>query len=215
MTTPLNDRLEANPDFYDYMHSIDFDANGDCEFLDGGGQVVNLAQKGQYQNTMDGDHGNISFTINDTTFTVNYHIETGLFVLRNEICWNSPPEEWPISIYKRRYVFECDPFNKLNNSHRENNLYFMIEGDKENSDNLRYYYARQDLCRKDHQELTDKEKDVLAKTDWLKPDTIPQITLPTLQVNPVSSDQVTWTQNIGTNLIMNLNLNVDDNDTQV
>ena len=42
-------RLEANPEYYDYIHFIDFKKNNECVFVDGAGQSISTEEKGYYK----------------------------------------------------------------------------------------------------------------------------------------------------------------------
>lgn len=172
--------LRANPHFYDYAHHIQFDKPNICKFVDGGGQCLNLALLGTYTKSEDPNNRHIEFDIYlkdmfwdppvelsaHKKFRVNYRIEERLFVLRDEVVWKQTLDEWPIQVYKQRYVFEADPFDGLDDSHRENNLYFILEGNKETPDNVKEYYCSNDCQHKMFKNLTDEERDVLRKTDW-------------------------------------------------
>ena len=109
-------RIEANPNYYGYIHYIDLFPNGKCIFMDGVGQSININTKGTYTQTFDNalkTKGKFNFTVNEIRFQVSFIVVTGLFVLMNEIIWDSNVEDWPFSVCKTRYVFEEDPFNKL------------------------------------------------------------------------------------------------------
>lgn len=176
--------LFANPQFYDYLHSINLDKNNKCELCDGAGQCVSSNFIGTFKlnNDLDND-GSIDFTINtknyaglfgvprkfnpndeSVSFTVNFTVDNGLFVFRDEIVWNlRDKNDWPISIFNRRYVFDTDPF--LNIYNRENNLFFMLEGDKEDDSSLKYFYRPTDRVNKKFKELTPDELQKLNEYD--------------------------------------------------
>ena len=107
-------RLEANPQYYDYIHCIDFEKNHKCAFLDGAGQSICTDLKGTYKfNYITKKSGSILFEINDNKFHVDFHIENGYYLMMEEIIWNSTLEDWPFQLYTERFIFETDPFNGL------------------------------------------------------------------------------------------------------
>lgn len=163
--------LSANPNFYDYIHSITLQSNGTCEFVDGAGQCVCLDITGTYKLTYDSDQqtsGSIEFIIKDKFqrhFKVNFKIHQDTFIMRDEIVWNSTMKNWPFSIYTRRFVFDTDPFEGLYQN-RENNLYFMLEGDKEVKEDMKYFYPSDSISKKSMEQLNESE---LTKVEELEP----------------------------------------------
>ena len=122
-------RLEANPQYYDYIHCIDFKKNNECVFIDGAGQSICLELKGYYRfhyNYLK-NGGTIYFEIENKKFEVEFEIESGYFIIMEEIIWNSKLEDWPFLIFLDRFVFKTDPFE---------NLY-------KNRDTIRIFYNRE------------------------------------------------------------------------
>lgn len=166
--------LEANPHFYDYLHRISLYDDGTCEFVDGAGQCVNLAIKGEFYfnyNDDKEDSGYIKFYFDtdrpegnndgssdtdnkdfDKKFQVNFKIQTGPFIMLDEIVWNSTFDNRSVSIYSKRFVFDADPFQGLYQN-RENNLFFILEGDKETDESVKCFYSYDDKVTKKMKEL--------------------------------------------------------------
>jgi hypothetical protein len=149
-------RLVANPHFYDYIHKIILKPDGQCNFVDGGGQRINLNIFGTYvlsYETENHNAGSIEFKINNKNSKINFRIQEESIIMINEIVWNSSFSNWPISIYNKRYIFDVDPFDELYQN-REYNLYFMLEGDKETEDSLKCFYSKNECCQKKACDLT-------------------------------------------------------------
>lgn len=174
--------LEANPQFYDYLHRISLYEDGSCRFADGGGQCVNLVIDGEFSLGYDNneeDSGYVKFYFDteyeegcederkfNKQFKVNFKVQKENFIFVDEIVWNSTMENRDISIYNKRYVFDVDPFEGLYRN-RESNLYFILEGDNETEDSLRYFYNYNDKVSKKVKDLDEKELDKLKE---IKPD---------------------------------------------
>ena len=137
-------RLEANPQYYGYIHCIDFKRNNECVFIDGAGQSICLELKGYYKFHYNyfKNGGYIHFEIDNKKFDIEFEIEKGNFVIMEEIIWNSKIEDWPFLIFLERFKFKTDPFEGIYKN-RETNLFFIIEKDKETKDNILYFYNRQ------------------------------------------------------------------------
>lgn len=178
--------LEANPQFYDYLHRISLYDDGSCEFADGGGQCINLAIKGEfylnYSNDME-DSGYIDFYFDtkyeecdhselsdsddkqfDKQFKVNFKVRQGPFIMLDEIVWNSTFEDRNISIYTRRFVFDANPFDGIYQN-RDSNLYFILEGDKESDESLKCFYSYDDKITKKMKELNDVELNKIKESN--------------------------------------------------
>ena len=141
-------RIEANPNYYSYIHYIDLSPNGKCIFMDGVGQSININAKGTYTQTFDNTlktKGKFNFTVNEISFEVSFTVVSGLFVLINEIIWDSSVEDWPFSVCKTRYVFDEDPFNKLYTTKQEEDI------------NKRIFYLRDDIVEKPAKYLNKRE----------------------------------------------------------
>lgn len=165
--------LSANPNFYDYIHSINLQPNGTCEFVDGAGQCLCLDITGTYKLTYDSDQqtsGSIEFKFENEKchrhFKVNFKLQQGTFIMRDEIVWNSTMKNWPFSIYTKKFVFDTDPFEGLYQN-RENNLYFMLESDKEIKEDMKYFYTSDSIARKTMETLNQNE---LTKVKELEPE---------------------------------------------
>lgn len=178
--------LEANPHFYDYLHRISLYDNGTCEFVDGGGQCINLAIKGEfylnyytdaeYSGYIDFyfdtdhekyDHSELSDSDNmnfDKQFKVKFKVEQGPFVMLDEIVWNSTFENRDITVYSRRFVFDADPFDGLYQN-RENNLFFILEGDKETEESKKCFYSCDDKITKKMKELNEDELNKIKESN--------------------------------------------------
>jgi len=134
-------RLEGNPQYYDYIHFIDFKKNNECLFVDGAGQSICLEAKGYYKfhyNYLK-NGGFIYFEIENKKFEVQFKIENKTFPLMKEIIWNCEIEDWPFLIFSQRFVFKSDPFEGLYKN-RHTNLYFLLEKNREDTNNMRYFY---------------------------------------------------------------------------
>lgn len=150
-------RLEANPQYYDYIHFIDFKKNNECVFVDGAGQSICLDAKGYYKfhyNYVNG--GLIYFEIGDKKFEVEFKIENKTFPLMKEIIWNCEIEDWPFLIFSQRFVFKSDPFEGLYKN-RDTNLYFLLEKNREDTNNMRYFYNSNKMIEKNLNKLNKVE----------------------------------------------------------
>jgi hypothetical protein len=147
--------LEANPHFYDYLHKIELNLDDDgCRFLDGAGQCLQLEIGGTYDDFEPDDkepkiptaelptaesaenveeRGELRFHIGGKEFDVPYRIETGRWLLRQEVVWRQSEEDWPILIATRRWVFDYDPISAFYHL-RANNLYYIIGDGNPNGD---------------------------------------------------------------------------------
>ncbi|QKF93967.1 hypothetical protein QKU48_gp0509 [Fadolivirus algeromassiliense] len=167
----MDTRLSANPQFYDYLHSIIFQSNGTCNFIDGAGQCICLDINGTYlihygsENKTSG-YMEFNFDNDNLTkhFSVNFRVQEGLFVMVNEIVWNSKIKDWPVSVYNQRYVFDNDPFEGLYQN-REKNLYFILEGDKEVKEEMKYFYGSSPNTSKKMDQLTEEELNKVKEID--------------------------------------------------
>lgn len=162
--------LRANPQSYDYLHKISLSNDGVCSFVDGGGQCIHLNIEGTYEVNYNENNkgGFFEFKFNekefDKHFKVNFEIEENDFIFVDEIVWKSKMEDWPISIYKKRYAFDIDPFCGLYKE-RQNNLYFILEGDKETHENIKYFYPDDNVLRKKMKDLTEEELNKIKEID--------------------------------------------------
>ena len=167
--TPFFDtptRLSANPQFYDYLHCLDFESDGSIQMIDGGGQVINTKARGKYRiSQADGTSFEVHFTELVETdpyeddkiidqlddFSVSYKKQEGLFAFRQEVVWRIDDEtKWPCLLYPSRYLFDVDPL-EFGNPNQDHNLYFILEN-KDFRKSIHYYYARSDA-----QELPDRK----------------------------------------------------------
>jgi len=165
----MTNHLRANPNFYDYIHRISLEADNTCEFIDGAGQCICLEKNGTYTLTYDNEtntSGSIEFKVKDKHFKVNFRVQTGLFVLMNEIVWNSTLGNWPFTIATKRYIFDVDPFDGLYQN-RENNLYFILEGNKETDESKKCFFSNNDTIEKNAADLNTEE---LEKVKTNEPD---------------------------------------------
>jgi hypothetical protein len=147
-------RLRANPDYYDYLHSMYFRSNsddadaGEVELLDGGGQCLNFRARGRYVLCYDGagggrllitglmlmEGGQRAAALDDVD--VRFVMERGPFRMTNG---------YSVVTAGRRYVFEHDPLAACMES-RGGNLMFALEGDGPEL-GLRTYYVDVQLSR--------------------------------------------------------------------
>jgi hypothetical protein len=167
--------LSANPHFYDYIHCMKLE-NGLSEkeewdeviLLDGAGQCIQMNKTGEYR--VKDNIIYFRFNIgkaNVVEFSVCYKLEFLTTVFQNEICWNSMVENLPFSFYTRRYLFDKDPisilYDYLDNNTRDENLYHIIEGDKEDDINIKTYYSGLDLERKNLKDMAPEELEYVRK----------------------------------------------------
>lgn len=186
--------LEANPHYYDYLHRITIQGNN-CKMLDGGGQCLQLKTCGTVQITKNSETtGNMKFhfpvtaeypdpedlfydpnapedpskKIKEVDFTVAFKIESGRFVMREQVVWNQAKETWRILTTSRRYVFAKDPiaayyeaFHGGAEEARAGNLYFMIE----NVSDEQIYYNVTDIKYIPFNQLNPEDRALLAKAD--------------------------------------------------
>jgi hypothetical protein len=146
----------ANPQYYDYLHFLDFHDNGSVELVDGAGQVINTVARGRYQ-THDLAHSIAEVTFFELievdpyqeyrkvstlpNFTVQVTKEEGVFPFVREVVWNiEDTATLPALLYRTRYVYVFDPL-AFGRSNQLNNLYYLVE-QKELVDSVRYYYPR-------------------------------------------------------------------------
>ena len=158
-------RFQANPNYYDYIHCIELYPSNKCRFIDGAGQSICIDTKGTYKMTYDNKKnksGNIEFDIEDQIFKVNFKVYTGLFILMKEIIWNSSIEDWPFILSGTKYIFETDPFDTIYKN-RENNLYFIEEGEKESKESLKCFYIEEYMFEKSAKELNIRELKLVEK----------------------------------------------------
>ena len=79
------------------------------------------------------------------------------FILMKEIIWNCEIEDWPFLIFSKRFVFKSDPFEDLYKN-RYNNLYFLLEKNRETKDNMKCFYKTENIYNiKTFKELNSKE----------------------------------------------------------
>ena len=151
-------RLEANPEYYDYIHFIDFKKNNECVFIDGAGQSICLESKGYYKfhYNYPKNGGYIYFEIENKKFEVEFTIENKTFILMKEIIWNCEIEDWPFLIFSQRFVFKSDPFEGLYKN-RDTNLYFLLEKNRETKDNMRCFYNSNRMVEKSLNKLNKLE----------------------------------------------------------
>jgi hypothetical protein len=83
----------------------------------------------------------------------------------NEIIWDSYIENWPFSVFHKRYVFEEDPFNKLYEK-MDKGLFLLLEKDKETDYNKKIFYSRGDIIEKEAKDLNKKELNILKKLNF-------------------------------------------------
>ena len=137
-------RLDANPNYYDYIHAISLGEDGICELMDGGGQCMSFMGNGEYTITKDTlsitDFQQTQWMTNKligekVSWDVKFKIENGRFLYGS-----MPYSKKCIYYYTQRYVFEYDPISLCQNS-RDNNLMFLLEKDKDSDDNRRIFYC--------------------------------------------------------------------------
>jgi hypothetical protein len=161
----------ANPHFYDYIHFIEFKADGSVEMVDGAGQALNTLAHGKYRiHKIDISTAEVEFydvvEVNPykrhekrgdvENFRVKVVKEVGFFPFRRETVWQVNDEDaWPCLLYQSRYVFVFDPL-EFGRSNQIGNLYYLLEN-KELVDSARYYYIRDE-----GQRLTAKELEALG-----------------------------------------------------
>ena len=170
-------QLNANPNYYDYYHRISLFKDGICHFLDGGGQIICLDIQGIYQiayDTETNNSGTIEFKfknaqcaihknkIYNKNIVTHFRVQHGLFMLKDEIVWHSTLENYPFSVYTKRYIFDTDPFDGLYEN-RQCSLYFMVNGNKEIEDSMIQFYPTDYGKSKRIKELDNDELDELKK----------------------------------------------------
>ena len=134
-------RLEANPNYYDYIRSINLESTNKCKFICGSGQSIHLDAKGKYSLKYEKYTKNIIFEIGDKKFKKKFKVEYGLFILQHEIIWDSIIADWPFSVATKQYIFEEDPFE---------DLYQDIDSSSRGTaeENKRVFYDREDIIEK-------------------------------------------------------------------
>lgn len=161
--------LQANPDYYDYIHRLQLNDDGTASLCDGGGQMINFKGNANYRIEYDPDGNGGTLKLFDivlknvynekqiptdsSEMNIKFTIEHGQFMLTEGRIWSvrSIFDE-KLIIYTKRYVFETDPL-KLGYRMRQYNLFNMIENVQELSE--RTYY--------DHKEVSQK-----TRKEWLK-----------------------------------------------
>lgn len=159
----------ANPQFYDYLHFIEFRADGSVEMVDGAGQVLNTLAHGKYRvHKIDISTAEVEFydvvQVNPykkhekrgdvENFRLKVVNEKGVFPFREEIVWRVDDEDaWPCLLYQSRYIFEFDPL-QFGRSNQIGN--YLLEN-KELVESARTYYIRDEV-----QKLTAKELEALG-----------------------------------------------------
>jgi hypothetical protein len=158
--------LEANPDYYDYIHRLQLNDDGTASLCDGGGQVINFKGSANYMMEYDSDkkggtlkmfdivlknaYSKEQIPVDRSEINIRFIIEYGQYILTEGRCWNLPSVfDEKLLIYTKRYVFESDPL-KLEYQTRNHNLFNMIENIKELSE--RTYYNNKDVTRKTRRE---------------------------------------------------------------
>ncbi|HVU67189.1 MAG TPA: hypothetical protein VHD63_08675 [Ktedonobacteraceae bacterium] len=153
----LSGTLRANPRLSDYIHRIDFLPEGEVDMLDAAGHSLLSRVHGCYE-LFPVDQRTIRVRFFDLvewhpykdvpvraleTCQINVTREEDLFAFRGYpgtwITKETPPDEWPCSIFWARYVFELDPLTQLAENRRGSAYhYLMIEPD------TRFYYSEND-----------------------------------------------------------------------
>ncbi|MEH1895264.1 MAG: hypothetical protein V7K94_08170 [Nostoc sp.] len=158
-------RLNANPHYYDYFHSLLFNEDGTVDMASGAGQAIIVTAQGKYsvskidrasfsikfyeliETNSYSLNGNIGDKIRDIDpFIVTVTIEKGTFALEQEVIWNiKNEEEHPCYLFTSRYVFDYDPLS-FSKEKSQTNLYYLIE-QKEFYESEKYYYPQVE-CKK-------------------------------------------------------------------
>jgi len=160
--------LESNPNYYNYIHSIHLSKNNECNFMYGSGQSIFIEAKGKYEIFYENKYKNkgyFIFKINSMEIKSKFYIEIGLFVLMNEIIWDSYIENWPFSVFHKRYVFDEDPFDRLYEI-MDKGIFLLLEKDKETQYNKKIFYSRGDIIEKEAKDLNKKELNILKKLNF-------------------------------------------------
>jgi hypothetical protein len=150
--------MYAYPHYYDYLHTLDFQANGTVELLDGAGQLINIEAIGKYRvREIDTFLAGVEFydvmevhpyqerrKLRDIpAFKVSIKREEGQFPFRQEVVWKIKDEnEWPCLLYTARYVFDADPL-RFGKGKQITNLYYLLEN-KDFTESTNCYYSNND-----------------------------------------------------------------------
>ena len=130
--------ISANPDYYDYIHHLQFGSDGDVKLTAGAGQVIHFSAQGKYR--LDLSNGTLElFGLRQMNpygnevprslpnRTNQFTIEAGVFAMLQETPFRpQPPDKEPVIVFTERYVFETDPLAFAQES-AKSNLYYIIE----------------------------------------------------------------------------------------
>lgn len=153
----MTQRFEANPQYYDYIHSVRLHEDGTCELLDGGGQCMNSHTRGTY--TREGSV--VHFQIEGKKFDVSIVEESGLFVFLEGVPANFIMEEQVFLIYRKRYIFDKDPFEEQYKDRRS--LYWFINGAESDKETRNIFYLKGET--KEFRHLSEEERLAYQKID--------------------------------------------------
>jgi hypothetical protein len=173
--------LVASPHYYDYIHSLNFSADGLVELVDGAGQALNAMVTGKYNIVEENETvATLEFfglietnpykenqKIRDIeSFRVKVVKEKGIFSFVQEVVWKIKNEdEHPCLLFQERYVFETDPFT-FARERQVQNLYYITES-KDLVESARFYYpinTVQRLTKKEILSLGITEKELWASS---------------------------------------------------
>lgn len=144
--------MDANPEWYDYLHFLDFRDDGTVTFKDGAGQLLYSVVHGKYR--LEREYANqADILFYDLTgvdpytdqalfhtidpFKAHVTFEQGVFPFQNEVAWHiRDADTWPCSLFVARYIFDRDPFSFISDD-QSDSVYNPLE--KKASINTCYY----------------------------------------------------------------------------
>lgn len=134
--------LSANPNYYNYVHQLQFDRQQNAVILiDGMGQHISTNTCVAYKLDLTDGLSQGILTLGDTPNTwqtFKFVVEEGLFVIPVECAWNIPnPKNLLYQVHRQRIVFDKDPLIKYNCF--RTGLAFQLEGDKDTKTRHIYY----------------------------------------------------------------------------
>ena len=152
--------LVANPQLYDYFHSLKFEGDK-VEFADGAGQAIitiafgkfafrqiePLIAEFEFYDIIEVNPYRKNEKVRDVEpFKIKCHKEEGTFAFWFQAIWNVPNEEdYPCLVCQDRYVFDFDPIS-FGLENQKHSLYYKIEK-RDFSQSARYFYERDKIQR--------------------------------------------------------------------
>ncbi len=141
--------LLANPQYYDYIRTLEFKANSIVEIIEGSGQLIRTYTRGKYKLQPTAHQSLTHFQLYDmgeydpyskekildiTDYPVYLIQEKGVFAFKQEVVWKiENADEHPCLLYNSRYLF----------SYKLTDLQ-ILRNDEDFNESLDIYYSHED-----------------------------------------------------------------------